>query len=609
MAEIFISYSKRDYDWVSRLASALEAFGYSVWWDYNLGHGDSFSKEISSAISEAKYFFVIWTRHSVSSDWVYAETDQAWNKNKLSVVQFRVGECSVPLPYNSFHMIVIDHATDESAILQTIERTIGPPAISSSMVDQSINGSPTQALELREELIHWYQIVNSEEINALEHFISIYPRSIRATFAKKKIDDIAYQKLSQEWQTVKAGGRADWLKIFMVRHATSHYFHEASALLRQIENDDKLWNATASTNTIAACDYYLSQFPQGRHRAEIGERRIMLFNKEKQEIDATKQELLKQILDATDGKALKELQSTHSGNQEAVKAIQQQLRLLEREPLDWAEARMRSASSNEINAFIIKYPNGPHLKAAQRLVLRAKRREHWRRFRAIFDHVELIDVRPSRIYGSKRSLEGIYSQLVDHRQRYAECWTSATAVYASVAVKIALRRIDLIENDATYQYHNRSDMVDSNSIKLRAKHFSKHQKMALWDATRSWNPLTLFLTKNMLLAESIGLRILAATLVWCFAIALVGRFKLMPLAVIILAKQHDEWLPERWAVVHPVIIPESTRVYMSGRNGRWKRIALASAIVCSAGFFIAFELGLDLRRLARPISQLFLWLS
>jgi hypothetical protein len=40
MAEIFLSYAKSDADRVRPLVGALEALGWSVWWDTRLGAGE-----------------------------------------------------------------------------------------------------------------------------------------------------------------------------------------------------------------------------------------------------------------------------------------------------------------------------------------------------------------------------------------------------------------------------------------------------------------------------------------------------------------------------------------------------------------------------------------
>ena len=51
MAQIFISYSRKDIDFVRRLAGDLEKAGYEVWWDLtDLRGGDDWPRVIPAAI-------------------------------------------------------------------------------------------------------------------------------------------------------------------------------------------------------------------------------------------------------------------------------------------------------------------------------------------------------------------------------------------------------------------------------------------------------------------------------------------------------------------------------------------------------------------------------
>jgi len=51
VADIFISYSKKDADTARVIAALLEAQGYSVWWDTSLETGDEFRQEITESSS------------------------------------------------------------------------------------------------------------------------------------------------------------------------------------------------------------------------------------------------------------------------------------------------------------------------------------------------------------------------------------------------------------------------------------------------------------------------------------------------------------------------------------------------------------------------------
>ena len=76
MADIFVSYARADKARVTPLVAALEAQGWSVWWDRQIVGGSHFDKATEDAIAAAKVVVVLWSHASVASHWVRAEA--AW---------------------------------------------------------------------------------------------------------------------------------------------------------------------------------------------------------------------------------------------------------------------------------------------------------------------------------------------------------------------------------------------------------------------------------------------------------------------------------------------------------------------------------------------------
>ncbi len=83
MSDIFISYARKDKPQVELLASAIEKKGWSVWWDPKIRSGQSFDRVIETALNDAKCVIVVWSRHSVDSDWVRAEAMNGLSRNIL----------------------------------------------------------------------------------------------------------------------------------------------------------------------------------------------------------------------------------------------------------------------------------------------------------------------------------------------------------------------------------------------------------------------------------------------------------------------------------------------------------------------------------------------
>jgi hypothetical protein len=73
MADVFVSYAEEDRELARALATALEGRGWSVWWDRQLRAGERFGRVIQEEIKGARAVVVLWSRHSVLSDYVEAE--------------------------------------------------------------------------------------------------------------------------------------------------------------------------------------------------------------------------------------------------------------------------------------------------------------------------------------------------------------------------------------------------------------------------------------------------------------------------------------------------------------------------------------------------------
>ncbi|MFO1153251.1 MAG: SUMF1/EgtB/PvdO family nonheme iron enzyme [Rhodospirillales bacterium] len=83
MADVFISYAREDRASAEKLAHALEAHGWSVWWDREILPGKDFSAVIGTEIAAAKTVVVLWSRSSVASNWVRDEAHEGLERSVL----------------------------------------------------------------------------------------------------------------------------------------------------------------------------------------------------------------------------------------------------------------------------------------------------------------------------------------------------------------------------------------------------------------------------------------------------------------------------------------------------------------------------------------------
>jgi hypothetical protein len=97
MSDIFVSYDDQDRPRVRHIVEALEARGWSVWWDHRISTGEAFATVIERELDAARCVIVVWTKTSVHSEWVRAEADEAWKRQKL--VPVLLDRVKPPMPF------------------------------------------------------------------------------------------------------------------------------------------------------------------------------------------------------------------------------------------------------------------------------------------------------------------------------------------------------------------------------------------------------------------------------------------------------------------------------------------------------------------------------
>ena len=125
MADLFISYSRHDRSEAEQIAAALEADGYSVWWDRSLSGGENFSSRIENELNAAGAVIVLWSENAKVSDWVRDEANNAKSHGKLIPVS--IDGSAPPLGFQGLHTIdlPITGAGLEKTCLSELARAIG----------------------------------------------------------------------------------------------------------------------------------------------------------------------------------------------------------------------------------------------------------------------------------------------------------------------------------------------------------------------------------------------------------------------------------------------------------------------------------------------------
>lgn len=147
--DIFISYSSKDRVWVSSLVKALEACGFSVWWDKALFAGDNFYSEIETVLDKAGCVITVWSESATKSEWVLAESKRGMTRNVWMPVMYQPAR--IPLAFETRHSAnlqawqgSIDEACFQS-LLRAIEKVLKCPVTNTECLSGHIFSSKKRA--------------------------------------------------------------------------------------------------------------------------------------------------------------------------------------------------------------------------------------------------------------------------------------------------------------------------------------------------------------------------------------------------------------------------------------------------------------------------------
>ena len=81
--DIFISYARKDLKRVEPIVKELQKHGWSVFWDMEIPPGETWRSYIKKRLDESRCVLVAWSHHSITSEWVIAEADEAKKRGIL----------------------------------------------------------------------------------------------------------------------------------------------------------------------------------------------------------------------------------------------------------------------------------------------------------------------------------------------------------------------------------------------------------------------------------------------------------------------------------------------------------------------------------------------
>jgi len=105
MSQVFISYSRKDIEFVDRLANDLKAAGFEVWYDLSgLEAGTQWGSEIQKAIETSQFFLVVLSPNSIKSSWVEREFLHASDQD-IKIIPLLYQHCALPMWSLNLHFI------------------------------------------------------------------------------------------------------------------------------------------------------------------------------------------------------------------------------------------------------------------------------------------------------------------------------------------------------------------------------------------------------------------------------------------------------------------------------------------------------------------------
>ena len=151
MADVFVSYARSDKARVAPLVAAIEAKGWSVWWDPEITPGQEFDDQIDAEIDAAKAVLVVWSPVSVASRWVRGEAREAAERGILVPVRFE--QARLPMDVRAIHTTDLDdwNGDPASAPAQEFLRALATMVARSQAAQSAKNGAAAAAAPTPEE--------------------------------------------------------------------------------------------------------------------------------------------------------------------------------------------------------------------------------------------------------------------------------------------------------------------------------------------------------------------------------------------------------------------------------------------------------------------------
>ena len=228
-ADVFISYKAEDRPRLAPLVSALEAAGFSVWWDARIGHGADWRREIEEQLDAARCVIVAWSKGSVGPQGHFVRDEATRAFRRGTYLPICIDAVEPPLGFGEVQALSLKNwrgkASDPriAALIEAIHSRINGEAVPPSA---HVGSTPVS----RRALLAGSAALGAAAIAG--GWIWLRPRSA----AERRIAVLPFANLSNDpEQAYFSEGIAEELRLSLSRIGMEVVGRESSAVVKDLD--------------------------------------------------------------------------------------------------------------------------------------------------------------------------------------------------------------------------------------------------------------------------------------------------------------------------------------------------------------------------------------
>ena len=131
MADVFVSYKAEDRKRIRPLVEALQAEGYTVWWDEQIGGGATWRHEIETELNTAKCVIVVWSKRSVGPEGTFVQDEATRAQQRHVYIPVTIDKVHLPLGFGETQALPLAgwhgnrNDSHYQAVLDAVRRNVG----------------------------------------------------------------------------------------------------------------------------------------------------------------------------------------------------------------------------------------------------------------------------------------------------------------------------------------------------------------------------------------------------------------------------------------------------------------------------------------------------